>query len=310
MNLKGYIASISLAIIVSACFTGIESTPKITAGDLRREKVTETESPEQQLASKIRPLSPGEWKPGRRYLVTDSKIGLVFTGADTRLLPQPGDTLIFHALSPAPSVMGQKASLLSFSRISAPSDTIDYKVEITPEEMAARSSFEIPFTIDLSMVQLADSLLRGRRIYTNTSYWYDSELRQTTGRKYVPVTIDRVSAGNTDYPFRVEFTDEKGEKRCMLMSNSRNGASTRNFPSLFSLSDPRLRYPLITDENWTAITNGRVRKEMTREEARLALGSPSDVAYGNDYSFSYERWIYPGGIFLIFEDGILKSFRQ
>ena len=310
MNLKVYIASFSLAILASACFTGIESTPKITAGDLRREKVTGAETPEQQLAAMIRPQSPSEWKDGRRYLVTDSKIDLVFTGAATEQLPHPGDTLIFRALNPAPSVMGQKATLLRFSRTSAPADTIDYKVEITPENMAARTSFDIPFTIDLTLVSLADSMLRGRRLYTNTSYWYDSNLRQITGRKFVPVTVDRVSAGNTDYPFRVEFTDEKGEKRCMLMSNSRAGASTRNFAALFSLTDPKLRYPLITDENWAAITNGRVRKEMTREEARLALGSPSDVAYGNDYSFSYERWVYPGGIFLIFEDGILKTFRQ
>ena len=131
-----------------------------------------------------------------------------------------------------------------------------------------------------------------------------------TGRKFVPVTVDRVTAGNTDYPFRVVFTDENGESRCMLMSGSRSATSTRNFQSLFSIDNPRLRYPMITDENWEAITNGRVRREMTRDEARLALGSPSDVVYGNNYNFTYERWIYPGGIYLVFEDGILKSFRQ
>jgi hypothetical protein len=49
---------------------------------------------------------------------------------------------------------------------------------------------------------------------------------------------------------------------------------------------------------------------MTSQEATLALGTPSDVIRRPDQSMLYERWSYPGGIYLIFEDGILVRFNQ
>lgn len=93
------------------------------------------------------------------------------------------------------------------------------------------------------------------------------------------------------------------------MTTGTDRSSTRNFATLFSLTDPRLRYPAITDENWEAITYSRVRPYMTRDEARMAVGSPNEIDRGRNYSAAYERWIYPNGAYLIFEDGLLKSFR-
>lgn len=49
---------------------------------------------------------------------------------------------------------------------------------------------------------------------------------------------------------------------------------------------------------------------MTRDEARLALGAPANIDRRPGYSFMREIWTYENGIFLIFEDGLLKSFRQ
>lgn len=86
--------------------------------------------------------------------------------------------------------------------------------------------------------------------------------------------------------------------------------ATRKFGSLLSLSNPRDRYPEITDANWNNIVNGRVSEDMTREECRLALGAPATVDRRPGYSIMREIWTYENGRYLIFEDGLLRSFRQ
>ena len=94
------------------------------------------------------------------------------------------------------------------------------------------------------------------------------------------------------------------------MSVSDKSKSGRNFSMLFSLSDPRLRYPEITDEVWANIQNGRVAKFMTRDECRIALGSPKSIQRRNIITVLQEMWTYENGVYLLFDDGILQSYRQ
>ncbi|QCD41540.1 hypothetical protein E7747_04035 [Duncaniella dubosii] len=61
---------------------------------------------------------------------------------------------------------------------------------------------------------------------------------------------------------------------------------------------------------WDKIINGRVALDMTREECRLALGAPREVDRGADNSYIREVWLYENGIYLVFEDGILKLYRH
>jgi hypothetical protein len=61
---------------------------------------------------------------------------------------------------------------------------------------------------------------------------------------------------------------------------------------------------------WQNITRSRVAQDMTREECRLALGSPNSVQRRNAITAIQELWLYENGIYLTFEDGILTSFRQ
>ncbi len=96
----------------------------------------------------------------------------------------------------------------------------------------------------------------------------------------------------------------------MFLTVGNDNRSTRRFSSIFSLTDPRLRFPDITDEIWKLITNGRVTTDMTREECRLALGQPDNVDRTPGYSILREVWTYENGIYLIFEDGRLRTFRQ
>lgn len=297
----------AILLILTGCFTGIENTPKITAGDLKRERIPEF-TPEQEIADLIKPQSPSEWKSGQEFVVTDDKIKLVFSSADAFKLPHAGDTLYYTGYEAVPSVMGDSATSLVFVKQNK-ADTLVYRIEMNPAEFLSKKSFIVPFTIDLNLVACADSILRDRSVYVMTNYWYDANFRHLTGRKFVKANIVSVSAGNSDYPLAVCFIDENNRRGVILMTVGEGKSATRNFATLFSLTNPRLRYPNITDDNWMAIVNGSVRQYMTRDEARLALGTPTDVIYGHDRSFSYERWVYPNGAYLIFEDGLLISYR-
>ncbi len=134
------------------------------------------------------------------------------------------------------------------------------------------------------------------------------------GLKYIPVKVIAVEPGNLVYPVKVTFCTSAG-KECpdtasVFMSVGAESHSARNFAALFNFSNPRDRYPMITDANWERIIHGRVAVDMTRDECRLALGSPSHIDRYQGTSAYGERWTYENGVYLIFFDGILSSFRQ
>ncbi len=76
------------------------------------------------------------------------------------------------------------------------------------------------------------------------------------------------------------------------------------------MTDPRLNYPQISDNVWNDIVNSRLSKGMTKTEATLALGTPRNIDRGYNHTATYERWTYPDGVFLIFEDGLLVRFNK
>ena len=67
-----YIAASAIMLSMSGCFTGIESTPKITASDVKREKVAVTE--EDRYLDNVRHLDPEE---------------AIFTASASALPPSP-----------------------------------------------------------------------------------------------------------------------------------------------------------------------------------------------------------------------------
>ena len=94
------------------------------------------------------------------------------------------------------------------------------------------------------------------------------------------------------------------------MNPSNRGLESRTFSTLFYLSDPKLRYPSIRRDVWDLIRNESVREGMTKEECKLALGNPDDVATGHDWSQTIDIWNYKNGTFLQFQDGLLTRFRM
>ena len=297
------------AVSLAGCFTGIESTPRITASDVKREKA-QTVSDEQTFSRTLVADSLASWVKGREFMVVDNRIKLLFTSASDAALPAVGEVICYEDFIPVPSLLGDTITLMRFTRPGVSADTLAYKIDASPAELTGKPSLAIPFVIDMELIRKINGILAGKTLYLLTPTRYTAQGQRVQQRKFVPVNVTGVTHGNTDFPLSVNFR-EPGDTvtYSLLMSAGTGKLSTRNFDSLFSLTDPRLKYPLITDENWAAITAGKVRPEMTRDECRLSLGNPADVMHGHSYSSTYERWIYSSGVILEFEDGLLKKFR-
>ena len=301
-------SSVLFACGATSCFTGIESTPKISDKNLDRERIVVTD--EEKYLTDIMPEQPGDWKEGKLFYVTDSRINLALEPS-SHPSPKAGEYLAYKGRRGVPSLTGSLDTEIILS--DSHGNEFVHRINTSPEELDSRDKIEIPFAIEMSMVDRTKQELNGKKLYIRTSLWFDNEGNAVRGLKYIPVEVTDVQPGNTIYPVKVKFISadnpEAGEAYVYLMvGNALKGA--RNFASLFYFDDPRKRYPQITDENWKAITHSCVAPYMTREECRLALGNPSSIDRYHGTTTYSERWNYENGISLIFDDGILRNFRK
>ena len=267
-----------MAALLSSCFTGIESTPRISQGDVKRRDAAQL-TPEQQFLADIMPLPPSQWQTGKRFFVTDDKISIIFMPSDTGCDSLSGSDLVFESFTDVPSVTGNGATMLTFTSPGHEGE-LHYRVNSPTSDLQHRDRLEVPFAIERSIVDQVDSLMRSRTFYITTPKWFvASDGKDYFGKRHIPVTI--------------------GSDR----------AATRNFNAVFNFNDPRKRYPQITDETWQMIVNSKVAAGMTRDECRLALGAPNSFRTIPVYNAVVEQWNYDDGMYLIFEDGILTRYR-
>lgn len=284
--------------MLAGCFTGVESTPKITYKEVEKQNASTTD--EQRLASTFAPRRLSLWRPGDRFMASGDQAGKAFAGSPS--IPA-GSELRYLGARERVWVLGD--SVAEFLFATQAGDTLVNSSTTTLAALMERQTPpEIPFLIDLQFVENVNRDLTGRRVYLRTNLWNNpADGAYTRGRKFIPVTIETVLPGNATHPLRVRFASADGLRGELLMSA--NASTSRSFDSLFSFSDPRGRYPEITDEHWALICDSQIANGMTRTEARLALGPTSEIDRGHSHSTAYERWSYPDGRYLIFEDGIL-----
>lgn len=298
-----------MAALFSSCFTGIESTPRISAGDVRKRDAA-TLTPEQQFLSDIAAEPPSSWTAGKRFFVTDDKISIIFApgGADATSLN--GLDLRFEHFDDVPSVTGKGATNIVFT-VNGRNGQLVYPVDIPFARLSERQRLEVPFTVERTIVDAVNEAMRGNTYFISTPKWFDAATdKALQGRRHIPVTVSRVEAGSYIYPLRVYFiADGETAERWIPMTIGTDRSATRNFASVFNFDDPRKRYPQIKDETWQLIVNSRVTEGMTRDECRLALGSPDNFRTIPITNAIVEQWSYSDGMYLIFEDGILTRYR-
>lgn len=309
MKIINVILFLSAALLLQGCFTGVESTPRISASDVRRVETPPT--PEDSFLRDVTSQPFAQWKPGKKFKVADNKIKLLFGATIPQGRDLAGTLLTFTGFNPTTSYTGDKVTDLYFVDDEFPADTMVYRVNFSTNDLlSGKTPAEVPFTVELDLVSKAKDLLLGKKLYILTRNRRDGNDNIIPGRKFAAVTIDSVLAGNAVNPLKIVFTDDRGASACVFLASGEVSNSPRRFRNTFSFSDPRKRYPTISDQNWDLISEGKVAEGMTRDECRLALGNPATVDRRPGYSYLYERWGYENGIYLIFEDGLLKSFRR
>ena len=298
------------ALSVTACSTGIEGTRSIKMSKEDRRNAMPTA--EDLTASEIVSQPFSQWRQGKRFFVTDDKASLIYdashSSGDVRAMA--GRIITFSGVRFRADAGGRLTGIVEFADSAG---TYTYNSGKDETALAQLTGQEMPMLIDLDLVASADSVLSGKMVWTLSPLWYDSDLNNIEGRKFVPVTIRGVAPGNMLFPLVVRFVDDSGVQYSMYMNVAAangTGAESRTYPSLFSETDPKASYPSVSDENWKLICAGRVALGMTKLECRLALGNPSDVISGHDWDSLLDAWSYKNGTYLQFQDGLLVNFRQ
>lgn len=300
-----------MALVMAGCFTGVESTPKITYSDVKRANATAQPTAEQTFLSEIGPQPPAQWQPGKKFYVADPKASIVFSStADLSALA--GQEVAFHAIRPVPSVTGQEVTEIEF--VTPAGESVFYRDNLPFAEVADRKQLEVPFTIEMSIVDAVKKQLTGQKYFVVTPHWYTADGSQAiNGLRYVQAEVVDVAPGNAIYPVRVVFRPldgKPGELYSMYMTVGNARTSTRNFFTLFAFKNPRDQFPRMDDETWDLISHSLVKLGMTRDECRLALGTPQTVGQRATTAGMVEYWSYSDGVYLLFEEGYLSYFRK
>ena len=290
-----------LLLMMSSCFTGVESTKKITDKDVKKvvEGLTQEEVEANTLS--IPTDSFACWNRGKQFYVCDNNARLIFApsaayNADT--LNMKGKILAYDGYHLGSVLDNRNTVNIEFT------DGKNKYVYKTIGEI--KSGYTIPFLIDMDVVRFVASKLEQRTCYIKTPIWYDLNEEMTAGRKFVEVRIDSVLPGNKVFPLKVMFTDIEARRKAMLwMTAGGTVLKNRSFDALFSLTDLRKRYPDIESDVWQCIVAGKVKTGMTKDEVRLSLGNPSSINQRPTYEGVREYWYYPDGRYLYFEDGLL-----
>lgn len=301
---------IAAPLTLTSCFTGIESTKKITLS--KEDKKNLQPTAEEEFFRPVAPQPLADWKPGKKFIAADDRTALIFDQEGMPVDPMQtrmkGKILTFEGTGSRLAPDGGQNAIINFS------DGVNtYKYNTAKhvdDAMQQVTSGNIPMLIDSDMIESARSLLVGKKLWTRSPLWYDASGDRITGLKFVPVTVTEVIPGTIAFPLKVAFTDETGKKAWALLNFGNSGTESRSFANVFSLSDIRQRYPQIEDEVWALICRGKVRAGMTKEECKLSLGNPSEVDQGHDYAQTLDLWHFPDGAVLWFEDGFLTRFRQ
>lgn len=300
---------VSVGLMLNACFTGVESTPKITQKEVKRQNVHDTR--EQHILDDVKMQPAGNWKTGKKFYVSDNRISRVafrvepFSMSDSLA----GKTVALASVDTVPTLTDRQEIQLKFVTDNNTAE-FDVRTGLTPDQWNACGPYNIPHLIDLDFVNQVKEKLVGNTYYVLPSRRLGQDGRDTLGTRYQKVVVQDVLPESESLPLKVIFSDDEGHLASLLMTFGDVTTSRRNFETLFSLTNPRTRYKQITDKNWEMIQHSKIALGMTPDECRLALGSPDTYNQIPTTAGMVERWTYTNGVYLIFEDGLLSAFRQ
>lgn len=298
-----------MALLLDGCFTGVESTKKITEKDVQR-AIQQMDNSGKESSLKIFADSILSWREGKGFWCVDNRARLIFKPSadyDIDTLELEGKMLTYKGFGTHRQLDNSEVADIFF-------DFEGYSLVYPTGKVLAevnRRSFAIPFLVDDDLVQDLSDQLVNKTVYVKTPLWRGiDDGYQINGRRFIPVVITAIKPGDSVHPLRVEFrAADNGDRAFVWMKIPGSDGVGRDFDTLFSLTDVRKQYPDISPATWRNIVDGKVAEGMTKEECRLAMGNPVNVRQLPDQSGLREYWYYDGGRYLFFVDGLLKEFR-
>lgn len=317
-KLKSFISHIIKLVLVAlagmfmlasaACSTGIESTKtiKMNKDDIRQMAKTD----EQIFASQIKGELLKDWKPGKEFIAMSDRTLYVFDPVSSVSEvdgSMQGDTLQFVGVQSRLNPDLKEECVILFSD---GDQLYHYSTgKLMASAMDDIDSSKLPLLSDLDLILAWKEKLIGNRLWTKSNLWYDKDNHRKDGLKFAEVKVLDIVPSTDEFPLNVKIS-HNGEISYIHMNYTSDKADSRNFAAVFFLSDPKSKYPQISEDNWKLIKSGRVGLGMTKDECRLALGNPDEVQSGHSTSEALDIWQYSNGAYLFFSDGLLTRFRQ
>lgn len=294
---------------LTGCFTGIESTPKITSKELKKQDVTEIT--EKRFLDGIDQQAPSLWKPGKKFYIADNRASRGAWRVEPAYVSDSleGAIAVLSVVDTVSTLTDSVEVRLLFT-IPQKNAVMEFRTGKTMNQWNNLNSFTLPHLIDMDVVDAVSSRLIGKTFYILPARRTGANSNDTIGTRYQPVRIIDVSPATESTPLRVAFVDNENHVASLLMTVGDAGASRRSFETLFALDNPRQRYKQITDDFWEKIIHGKICLGMTPDECRLALGAPDSRLSIPTTAGMVDRWNYTDGVYIIFEDGVVASFRQ
>ena len=300
----------ALTFFSASCSTGIESTKKIrmTKEDVR----LMTKSPEQKFAETVQGAPLSTWEKGRRFLAMSDRTQFIFepTGQQEEESPglMAGKPLTFIGIDSHTNPDLHEECVILFSDGQR---TYRYRTgKASDAALNEIDSSRLPLLADIDLASHWKEKLSGATLWTKSNIWYDEQGNRMPGLKFAKVTVDDVEVATGDFPIKVKISTSEGQVGYQNMNYTSDIHDSRNFAALFYLSDPKDRYPHISDEHWKMIQKGKVAEGMTKDECKLSIGNPDEVRSGHNRSMTMDIWQYADGTYLMFTDGLLTNFRQ
>lgn len=297
---------LSAQLLLTGCFTGVESTPRISTAEVRRMKANDP--PELSFMNDVTGIRPSEWNIGKTFTILDDRIAKVAAvDGSSAAASLQGHRVQLSDIGQAIDITGEPIVSLRFTTDDG--RRITWHADFSPDSMSRMQYLEVPFMVEDDLLTQCSERLADRTLWIMTNLWYDLADRSFSSMRYIPVQVTEVLPGNMVHPLKLVLRAPNGGEFRLFMSPSTGARSARKFHNLFSLTDPRLKYPDIKDSTWMLIQRGGLAEDMTRDECRLSLGTPVDIVKSASRGYMYEKWSYENGVYLIFEDGLLRRWR-
>lgn len=300
---------IFLTAIITSCSTGIESTKKIRMSKEDMRMMTKTE--EQTFATEVKGIPLSEWEQGKPFIAMSERAIYIFepsglsNGSENENIE--GKTLRFERAESKMTPGLNEECILIFSD---GSNTFRYdtgkSIDVAFKEI---DSSRIPLLSDPAITDKWREKIKGRKLWTRNNLWYDASGTRVSGYRFAEVIVEDILPSTGDFPAKVKIRTKDGETAFIHMNYTSDLSDSRSFPSVFFLSDPKSKYPHISDEHWNLIQRGKVCAGMTKEECRLSLGNPDEINAGHNADETVDFWQYNNGAYLLFTDGLLIRFR-